>query len=548
MAGHAADAVQDPVVLSGRDLTIGYEEDRPVRAGIDIDIPRGVSTCIIGDNGLGKSTLALTLVGLLPQVSGEVRVAEDLAPAPGRTDPHAWSSHQLLGRVSMVFQEPEYQFVSRTVREELEVGPRAMGVPEGRTAELVGRFLRALALEDVARANPMTLSGGEKRRLSVATALISAPRVVVLDEPTFGQDRATWLELVGILRDAVARGTTIVSITHDRSFVAAMGGNVIDLSDVGRDPRTPVGADGPTVDGTVPGRPAEPVPPSSLQRARPASPSSATRPALPPAVPEPVPSPWRAALRGDLLRRVNPVVQFLGLVVMTTPLMVTIDVLSASIALGVELLLLPLVGTSPRRLLLRMLPLFVAAPLAALSMLLYASPGGHVYWQFGPAVISENSVTLSLAILVRVLALGLPAIAVLSRIDPTDMADGLSQVLRLPARPVLASLAGVRMAGLMVGDWHALRRARRVRGIGDGNRLAAFGAGAFALLVLALRRSAKLSLTMEARGFGADVPRTWARPSRVGVADAVLMAICVAIPVVALGAAVHWGVFQPLGR
>ncbi|WP_326844914.1 ATP-binding cassette domain-containing protein [Actinomyces provencensis] len=536
------------MVLSGRDLTIGYEEDRPVRAGIDIDIPRGVSTCIIGDNGLGKSTLALTLVGLLPQVSGEVRVAEDLAPAPGRTDPHAWSSHQLLGRVSMVFQEPEYQFVSRTVREELEVGPRAMGVPEGRTAELVGRFLRALALEDVARANPMTLSGGEKRRLSVATALISAPRVVVLDEPTFGQDRATWLELVGILRDAVARGTTIVSITHDRSFVAAMGGNVIDLSDVGRDPRTPVGADGPTVDGTVPGRPAEPVPPSSLQRARPASPSSATRPALPPAVPEPVPSPWRAALRGDLLRRVNPVVQFLGLVVMTTPLMVTIDVLSASIALGVELLLLPLVGTSPRRLLLRMLPLFVAAPLAALSMLLYASPGGHVYWQFGPAVISENSVTLSLAILVRVLALGLPAIAVLSRIDPTDMADGLSQVLRLPARPVLASLAGVRMAGLMVGDWHALRRARRVRGIGDGNRLAAFGAGAFALLVLALRRSAKLSLTMEARGFGADVPRTWARPSRVGVADAVLMAICVAIPVVALGAAVHWGVFQPLGR
>lgn len=597
-ADHAADAVQDPVVLSGRDLTIGYEEDRPVRAGIDIDIPRGVSTCIIGDNGLGKSTLALTLVGLLPQVSGEVRVAEDLAPAPGRTDPHAWSSHQLLGRVSMVFQEPEYQFVSRTVREELEVGPRAMGVPEGRTAELVGRFLRALALEDVARANPMTLSGGEKRRLSVATALISAPRVVVLDEPTFGQDRATWLELVGILRDAVARGTTIVSITHDRSFVAAMGGNVIDLSDVGWDPRTPVGAgtgaarpaegaaaasteaprpgagdtrvpaagpaadrpvaagptsvapsaDGPTVDGTVPGRPAEPVPPSSLQRARPASPSSATRPALPPAVPEPAPSPWRAALRGDLLRRVNPVVQFLGLVVMTTPLMVTIDVLSASVALGAELLLLPLVGTSPRRLLLRMLPLFVAAPLAALSMLLYASPGGQVYWQFGPAVISENSVTLSLAILVRVLALGLPAIAVLSRIDPTDMADGLSQVLRLPARPVLASLAGVRMAGLMVGDWHALRRARRVRGIGDGNRLAAFGAGAFALLVLALRRSAKLSLTMEARGFGADVPRTWARPSRVGVADAVMMAICVAIPVVALGAAVHWGVFQPLGR
>ena len=95
------------------------------------------------------------------------------------------------------------------------------------------------------------------------------------------------------------------------------------------------------------------------------------------------------------------------------------------------------------------------------------------------------------------------------------MADGLSQVLHLPARPVLASLAGVRMAGLMVGDWQALRRARRVRGIGDGNRVAAFIAGAFALLVLALRRSAKLSLTMEARGFGAE----WTVPGLVDTGE-----------------------------
>ena len=542
----AADS--DVVVLSGSDLTIGYEQSRPVRAGIDIDIPRGASTCIVGDNGLGKSTLALTLVGLLPQLAGEVRVAENLAPAPGRTDPHAWSSRELLGRVSMVFQEPEYQFVSRTVREELELGPRAAGTPAEETATQVDRFLRLLALDDVALANPMTLSGGEKRRLSVATALICAPEVVVLDEPTFGQDRTTWLELVGILRDAVTRGTTIVSITHDRSFVAAMDGHVIDLADLGWDPRTRTAAgDDPAVhpvsaadDPAPSGRVADdPVQPSGF------APRTASST---PDAPGAARSRWQAALRGELLQRVNPVVQFLGLVAMTTPLMISIDVLSASIALVLELLLLPLVGISPRQVALRMVPLFVGAPLAALSMLLYASPGGQVYWQFGPAIISENSVTLSVAILVRVLALGLPAIAVLSRIDPTDMADGLSQVLHLPARPVLASLAGVRMAGLMVGDWQALRRARRVRGIGDGNRVAAFIAGAFALLVLALRRSAKLSLTMEARGFGAEMPRTWARPSHVGVADLVMMMICVAVPVLALGAAVHWGVFQPLGR
>ncbi|MDN5964029.1 MAG: ATP-binding cassette domain-containing protein [Actinomyces sp.] len=534
-------------VLGARDLTIGYDADHPVRAGVDLELRRGVSTCIVGGNGLGKSTLALTLVGLLPQLHGEVRVASDLTPRPGDTDPHDWSSHQLLGRLSMVFQEPEYQFVARTVREELEVGPRTAGVPEEEMKHQVDHFLRVLALEGVALANPMTLSGGEKRRLSVATALISAPAVVVLDEPTFGQDRATWLELVGILREAVEAGTTLVSITHDRSFVEAMGEEVIDLADVGWDPRVQGEAEdragspssASPSSGSRSSAPDSSVSPSSV------SPSSGSDPGRPATA---GPTTWRKVLRGDLLRRVNPVTQVLGLAVMTTPLMVTIDVLSASIALVLELLLLPLVGLAPRRLLVRLVPLFLAAPLAALSMLLYASPGGQVFWRFGPAVISENSVTLAAAILVRVLALGLPAIALLSRIDPTDMADGLGQVLRLPARPVLASLAGVRMAGLMVGDWHALHRARRVRGLGDGNRVAGFLAGAFALLVMALRRSAKLSLTMEARGFGADVPRTWARPSRVGVADAVMMTICVLIPVVALGAALHWGVFQLLGR
>lgn len=529
-------------VLGARDLTIGYDADHPVRAGVDLELRRGVSTCIVGGNGLGKSTLALTLVGLLPQLHGEVRVAGDLTPRPGDTDPHDWSSHQLLGRLSMVFQEPEYQFVARTVREELEVGPRTAGVPEEEMKHQVDHFLRVLALEGVALANPMTLSGGEKRRLSVATALISAPAVVVLDEPTFGQDRATWLELVGILREAVEAGTTLVSITHDRSFVEAMGEEVIDLADIGWDPRVQgeaedrAGSPSSAPDSSVSPSSVSPSPAPDLSVSDPGRPATAG------------PTTWRKVLRGDLLRRVNPVTQVLGLAVMTTPLMVTIDVLSASIALVLELLLLPLVGLTPRRLLVRLVPLFLAAPLAALSMLLYASPGGQVFWRFGPAVISENSVTLAAAILVRVLALGLPAIALLSRIDPTDMADGLGQVLRLPARPVLASLAGVRMAGLMVGDWHALHRARRVRGLGDGNRVAGFLAGAFALLVMALRRSAKLSLTMEARGFGADVPRTWARPSRVGVADAVMMAICVLIPVVALGAALHWGVFQLLGR
>ncbi len=533
---HRAPEVETPVI-STHDLSIGYEASRPVRSHIDLAIARKGSTCIVGGNGLGKTTLALTMAGLLAPLGGRVEVAGDLAPDHDRRDPRTWRSRELLGRLSMVFQEPDYQFVARTVREELEVGPRRAGMTGHELDALVEEHLQALALTAVALANPMTLSGGEKRRLSVATALISAPEVLILDEPTFGQDRTTWIELVRLLRRAVASGTTVVSITHDAAFVEAMDGRVLELASAGVDPRDP-----------TPG-PLGPDP----------APNALTPAPAPAATPEPLPAagtrPGAQAVtsssggtRRNVLRHVNPVTQFLGLAVMTTPLIISIDVLSAGIALLLELVLVPLTGMRMRQLLVRMVPVMVAAPLAGLSMLLYATPDAQVYWSFGPATISHRSLMLACAIVVRVLALGLPAIVLLSRIDPTDMADGLSQVLHLPARPVLAALAGVRMTGLMVGDWHALTQARRIRGIGDTNRFAGFFHGTFALLVFALQRASKLSLTMEARGFGAPGRRTWARVSAVSWPDLVMMLVCATIPVVSLLAAWHAGVFQLLGR
>src|SRR5699024_12815162 len=79
-----------------------------------------------------------------------------------------------------------------------------------------------LRLESLADAHPLTLSGGEKRRLSVATALVTAPRVVLLDEPTFGQDPQTFKELVFMIRELVDEGITVVSITHDELFISAL--------------------------------------------------------------------------------------------------------------------------------------------------------------------------------------------------------------------------------------------------------------------------------------------------------------------------------------
>ena len=493
------------------DLTIGYNQDAPVRSGIDLTIARGVSTCIVGANGAGKSTFALTLAGLLPPLEGTVEVETSDGT---RGDPHEWSSKQLLGRMSMVFQEPEYQFLAATVAEELAIGPRAAGMSEAEIAPLVDEHLEALGLTKLARANPMTLSGGEKRRLSVATALISAPELLILDEPTFGQDRGTWLGLVRLLRAALERGVTLVSITHDPAFVAAMGQRIVDLGQVGTRgaaPAAPTDEAGAVSAGNAHDEGAKPV------------------------------------ARG-LLARTNPVARVLALLVATTPLLITIDPVSAGVALALELALMPLSGVSARSFFLKATPLLVAAPLGALSMLLYASPGGTVYWQFGPAAISDHSIWLALGIGLRMCAIVMPAIALLDRIDPTDMGDGLAQVLHLPARPVLAALAGARMTSLMAADWKALERARRARGVGDASRIRSFLRGSFSLLVFALRRSGKLATTMEARGFGAQGRRTWARVSRLSVADALLMVVAIVLPAIALAASIWAGTFALVGR
>ena len=493
------------------DLTIGYDASAPVRSGIDLTIERGVSTCIVGANGAGKSTFALTLAGLLPPLEGAVEVETSDGTAG---DPHEWSSKQLLGRMSMVFQEPEYQFLAATVAEELAIGPRAAGMTDEEIAPLVDEHLEALGLTKLARANPMTLSGGEKRRLSVATALISAPELLILDEPTFGQDRGTWLGLVRLLRAALARGVTLVSITHDPAFVAAMGQRVVDLGQVG------------TRGATL----ADPADEAGAAPAGNAHDEGA-----------------QAGARG-LLARTNPVARVLALLVATTPLLITIDPVSAGVALALELALMPLSGVSARSFFLKATPLLLAAPLGALSMLLYASPGGTVYWQFGPAAISDHSMWLALGIGLRMCAIVMPAIALLDRIDPTDMGDGLAQILHLPARPVLAALAGARMTSLMAADWKALERARRARGVGDVSRIRSFLRGSFSLLVFALRRSGKLATTMEARGFGAQGRRTWARVSRLRAADAVLMVVAIALPAIALAVSIWAGTFALVGR
>lgn len=209
------------VLLSARDLAVARVKGRAVASGIDLDVRAGQALAITGPNGAGKSTLGLTLAGLLPPAGGAVTASAALAGDLGAA-PIGWASRDLLTRIGMVFQEPEHQLLATTVQDELAVGPRALGMPDDEIAARSDELLHRLRLDHLALANPYTLSGGEKRRLTVASALATRPRVIVLDEPTFGQDARTWAELVAMLAALRDEGTAIVTITHDLDVVRAL--------------------------------------------------------------------------------------------------------------------------------------------------------------------------------------------------------------------------------------------------------------------------------------------------------------------------------------
>ncbi|WP_083990873.1 ABC transporter ATP-binding protein [Microbacterium sediminis] len=234
---HPASAPGETLV-TGRALEVARVRGRAVAGPLDVEVRAGEVLGIVGPNGAGKSTLGRTLAGLLPPAAGEVRASAGVAGDAGAA-PIRWTSRQLLTRIGTVLQSPEHQLLATTVRRELEVGPRALGLPEAEIAARVGELLERLRLSALAEANPHTLSGGEKRRLTVAAMLATRPRVMVLDEPTFGQDARTWAELVAIIaavRDGAgdAPGVGIVAITHDADVLEALHARSLSLAEPGR--------------------------------------------------------------------------------------------------------------------------------------------------------------------------------------------------------------------------------------------------------------------------------------------------------------------------
>jgi energy-coupling factor transport system ATP-binding protein len=174
-------------------------------------VPKGDFYALLGPNGSGKTTLAHHLIGLKRPPRGTVLLGgQDVARMPAAA---------LSRSLGYVFQNPEHQFVALTVRAELAFSLHAHKVPAAEIETRVQALLLDFGLQEHADSNPFQLSQGQKRRLSVATMLAVEPEVLILDEPTFGQDMENAERIAGQLARLNAAGTTIIVITHDMKLV-----------------------------------------------------------------------------------------------------------------------------------------------------------------------------------------------------------------------------------------------------------------------------------------------------------------------------------------
>lgn len=255
------------------------------------------------------------------------------------------------------------------------------------------------------------------------------------------------------------------------------------------------------------------------------------------------------AAGSGFVARANPVAKVFVALVIPLALVLTVDPVTAGTALLLECLALPWCGLTPANLLRRSLIVLLGGVPAGVLTTLIGTDSGPTVLALGPITVTSGSVLAGAAITLRVLAIGLPGVVLVASTDPTDLADGLAQIVRLPARFVLSALAALRLFGVVAEEWRSLALARRARGLEGGFSVGGVRVGlgmVFALLVLTLRRAAVLATTMEARGFGVTQHRTWARPSRLAASDWVLMAGGLALCLLATSAGLLAGTWHLL--
>lgn len=206
--------------------------DSPVLRDVELRIGAGESAALIGPNGSGKSTLLKLLCGLLPPDNGSYLFRGDAISAASLSD--ASFSKAFHKRVGFLFQDSAAQLFCGSVYDEIAFGPRQMGLGEDEIRRRVEDLSRMFRIEGLADRVPYHLSGGEKRKVALASVLALAPDALLLDEPMGGLDPRTKRELRELIVSLNASGMTVICATHDFEYVGGMFGRALVLSQEGR--------------------------------------------------------------------------------------------------------------------------------------------------------------------------------------------------------------------------------------------------------------------------------------------------------------------------
>jgi len=231
----AASLIGDEPLIRLVDVTVTYPNGKDALINVDLEIRRGDFIFLVGPSGAGKSTLIRLLIREQVATTGRVYLAgRDLARVSRS------QVHRLRRRIGVVFQDFRL-LPNKTVRENVAFALEVTGAPLDEIRRRVPRLLALVGLEDQAQQLPAQLSGGEQQRAAIARALVHDPAILIADEPTGNLDPVTGWEIVQLLLEINALGTTLVVATHNQEIVTALRRRVVALEQ-GRMVRDEVGA------------------------------------------------------------------------------------------------------------------------------------------------------------------------------------------------------------------------------------------------------------------------------------------------------------------
>jgi energy-coupling factor transport system ATP-binding protein len=217
------DEVLTPLI-TGRNLEFSYNNGFKALNDVSFEVYPGEMLAIVGRNGAGKSTLAKLMVGLQKPQQGQLTLFNHPAKY--------WKVEALAEHIALVFQNPEHQFLTDTTYDEIAYSLMTRGIVD--TEEVhkqVEEWMIKLELSDFSKIHPFALSAGKKRRLGVATMLVCHPKVLLVDEPTYGQDKEMTQTLMQLMERIREQGVTVVMITHDMRLVQEFASRVLVMAE-----------------------------------------------------------------------------------------------------------------------------------------------------------------------------------------------------------------------------------------------------------------------------------------------------------------------------